>query len=141
MTKEEWQKLRERTWDRWQKLVNTAPDTALDGRRVAAVAAAIESGSLLTPAAEKRLEPALRDSERDWPPKAARFDGIEGRALRTYAAPAVVTQLAADGLAEVERFKKANPAAAKSIAAPLREYVRRLRRVRDRPELRAYDRR
>ena len=134
----EWQKLRERTWARWQRLVAEPPDPDLAAKRQALVQAAIESRTVPTEAQEKRLEPPLRDSERDWPPEAASFDGIEGQALATYGAPAVVRKLAADGLAEVERFRKSNPEAAKSISEPLREYTRRLRRVRDRPALRAY---
>src|SRR5207253_2031906 len=115
------------------------PDPHREARRVAAQQAAIERGTVPTPAQEKRLEPALRDSERDGPPAAAAHDGISTTALATYGAPAVVTKLAADGLAEVERFQKADSTAARSIAGPLREYARRLRAVRDRPELRAYE--
>ncbi|MGH2964302.1 MAG: hypothetical protein ACRDMH_02830 [Solirubrobacterales bacterium] len=141
VTPEEWPKLREKTWDRWLKLVGEPPDPDSAAKRQALVQDSIERGTIPTEAQERRVEEPVRDSVRDWPPAAATFDGIEGHALRTYGAPAIVRSFAADGLAEVERFKKADPDAARSIAGPLREYVRRLRRVRERPELRTYDRR
>ena len=96
---------------------------------------------LRTPAWERWL----RDGA--WPPHAARHDGIVGDALRLSFAPPAgyvggwdarlrIVALAEAGLAEVERFREANPPAAKAIAKPLREYTRRLRAVRDHPERR-----
>jgi hypothetical protein len=83
--------------------------------------------------------------EQDWPPHAARHDGIRGDALRLSFAPPEgyrgrfdarpkIRALADQGLAEVEAFRKSNPEAARSIAKPLREYERRLRKVREHPE-------
>jgi hypothetical protein len=84
---------------------------------------------------------------RAWPPAAARHDGIRGHALRrTFVPPEgyiggwdatpTIVALAQEGLAEVARFRKADPTAAGSITEPLREYARRLREVRDHPERR-----
>ena len=111
-----------RTWERWLKLVGQQPDDGLAGRRIAAREKAIERGVRLTPAQERKLERPPRDSQRDWPPKAASFDGIEGKAMRTYGVGWLVRRYAEPDLAEVERFRKEDPAAARSIAAPLREY-------------------
>ncbi len=138
VTPEEWPKLREKTWDRWLKLVGEPPDPDLAAKRQALVQDSSERGTIPTEAQERRVEEPVRDARNDWPPVAASFDGIEGRALRTYGAPAIVRSFAADGLAEVERFRKADPEAARSIAGPLREYTRRLRRLRANPALRDY---
>jgi hypothetical protein len=89
----------------------------------------------------------LDDADRDWPPHAAILDGISGEVLRRYfaspenyvghwdARPQIVS-LADTGLAELARFRQANPTAARSIKAPLAAYERRLRAVRKRPESR-----
>jgi hypothetical protein len=86
-------------------------------------------------------------AEQEWPPHAARHDGIRGDALRLRFAPPAgyrggwdatprIVALAEQGLAEFEAFRKTNPTAAKTVAKPLREYERRLREVREHPEQR-----
>ena len=58
--------------------------------------------------------PPPRDSERAWPPAAAVHDGIAGDVVkRQYPhgiAPAVVTELAEQGLAELAAFRRADAA-------------------------------
>jgi hypothetical protein len=44
--------------------------------------------------------------------------------------------MAEEGLAEVRRFRRRNPEAAKSIPGPLDEYVARLAAIRGDPEIR-----
>ena len=88
------------------------------------------------------LEPARRPNK-DWPPRGARFDGIEGRVLSLWHqggddALDRHAELAELGLAEVADFRKRDRPAAKSISAPLREYSGRLRAIRDQPELRVF---
>jgi hypothetical protein len=110
-------------------------------------------GEDVTPAQWERLRAPCWErwlDSQESPPHAARIDGIRGDALRAFfnppsgyvnnwdARPKIV-ELAEEGLAELARFRKANPTAARSIKQPLTVYEGLLEAVRERPELRLLD--
>jgi hypothetical protein len=129
--------LRQATWERWLALVREPPDwDGLAARRAAALESDPTGPAILPPE---------RDSDRAWPPKAARHDGIVGKVLSSrwnppegyvggFDARPKIVALAEQGLAEVECFCSEKPQAAEAIVDPLVFYEELLREVRDRPE-------
>ena len=119
MPEHEWKKLREPTWAAWAELPEVKD----------------------WPSARWRAKGVLPS-----PPDSAVHDGLMGVVLRwcleaptgngagPYDPKPVIRKLAEEGLTEVEDFKKQRPAAAKSIAGPLRTYAKILCDLRDHPE-------
>jgi hypothetical protein len=115
----EWLRLREDAWALWAELSEVKD----------------------WPSAELRAEGFMPS-----PPDSAVHDGIVGRALRwvlqaptgdgqgPYDARPILVKLAEEGLKEVNDFRKQRPAAARSIAKPLKLYEGILRELKDRPE-------
>jgi hypothetical protein len=148
---EEWEELRVETWQEWARLVQNTDDSWLDYR--AEYRATLEPSNRNGGARERaearrrELEPLCMQPARtplkDWPPRGARFDGLEGIALARWhqGSPSDLERQIAwaeQGLAELARFRKRSPEAAKSIGEPLREYGRRLRAIRDHPDHREF---
>jgi hypothetical protein len=137
---DEWAELRVPTWKKWLELVTSEPDDEWRELR----ARYWENPRSWTPETDYLFREPERDPARDYAPRAARLDGITGVALSRWhqGSPSDLerqTEWAEEGLAELARFRTRSPEAAKSIAAPLREYAKRLREVRDHPESRTYD--
>jgi hypothetical protein len=119
-----WRPLRVEAWHSWLKLVTTKGPPPHDYRYWSAIYWPVQANGQTV---DWRLiwNRPHREPGEDWPPVAAAHDGIVCEALAvSYPAPSA--ELIAEGLAEVDRFEKANPKAAKLIAKPLAEYRRRL---------------
>ena len=95
----EWARLRVAAWQRWRELVTVTVEQKTDDFR----------------------DPA-RGPLRDWPPRGARHDGIEGQALscwydeRHADGPERQRGWAEEGLEELRRFREQNPEATEQIA-------------------------
>jgi hypothetical protein len=138
VTEEEWAELRVETWERWLTLVTT-PD---DGEWLAWRQAywrdpkvwSVENDHLF-------LEPE-RNPQSDYLPQAARFDGLEGRAIaswhdqRSTVGPSRQREWAEQDLEDLASFRERAPDTAREIEAPLAHYEALLREVVENPECR-----
>jgi len=141
VTEAEWESLRVPTWERWLELVTTEPDGEWREWR----AKYWENPRSWTPETDHLFREPERGPAKDYAPRGARHDRITGVALSRWhqGSPSDLgrqREWAEEGLAELARFRRRSPEAAKSIKEPLREYGRRLRAVRDRPEDRRFRR-